>query len=144
MPELKAGIDYIGVGGGALIVNDQKEVLLLKRGPKAKNDQGKWERPGGTVEFGEKIEDMIKREIREETGLEIEIIKMLGYTDHFIETKNSHWVSFGFLAKIIKGEPKVMEPGKHEDIAWFPLDNLPENIAQPTLEGISEYLKQSN
>src|SRR3989338_1504680 len=48
-----AGVDYIGVGVGVLIVNDKNETLLMKRGPKCRNLVGYWNRPGGTMEFGE-------------------------------------------------------------------------------------------
>lgn len=50
---MKAGIDYIGVSAGALIVNKKGEILLTKRSMKARNEKGKWEAPGGQVHFGE-------------------------------------------------------------------------------------------
>lgn len=135
------GIDYIGVGCGALIINDKKETLLLKRGVKSKNQAGYWSKPGGTVEFGEKIEDTIRREIMEEFGVEIELIKFLGFTNHIMKEENQHWLSISYLAKIIKGEPKNLEPEKHDEIRWFKLNNLPDKLAQTTSEIIEEYLK---
>ena len=50
---MKRGIDYIGVGVGAILVNKEGYVFLAQRGPKAKNEQGLWEFPGGSGEFGE-------------------------------------------------------------------------------------------
>lgn len=134
--KLKPGLDYIGVGGGALIVNDKNQVLLLKRNSGARNDAGCWNKPGGTLEFGEAVEDMIKRECKEEAGVEIEIIKFLSFTDHLIKSENQHWISFNYLAKIKSGEPINLETDKHDGIEWFSIDNLPENISQPTLESI--------
>ncbi|MBD3279522.1 MAG: NUDIX domain-containing protein, partial [Candidatus Pacebacteria bacterium] len=61
----KAGKDHIGVGVGALIFNDEGHLLLTLRGEKAKNERGKWEIPGGAVEFGETIEQALKREMKE-------------------------------------------------------------------------------
>jgi 8-oxo-dGTP pyrophosphatase MutT (NUDIX family) len=52
---MKRGIDYIGVGVGAIIVNRTGELFLAKRGPLAKNERGLWEFPGGSVEFGETL-----------------------------------------------------------------------------------------
>jgi len=143
MPEVKAGRDYVGVGTGALIINENQEFLLIRRGPKAKNDTGVWERPGGEVEFGEKIEDAVRREVREEIGVEIKIIRFLGYTDHILEEGRRHWVSFGFLSTILSGKPRNIEEGKHDAIGWFSLNSLPENITQPTREGIQEYLNET-
>ena len=45
------------------------------------------------------------------------------------------------LAKIIGGEIKNLEPEKHEEVKWFSLNNLPEKLAQNTIDSISEYLK---
>src|SRR3989338_11686814 len=132
-----AGKDYIGVGCGALIVNDRGETLLLKR--KSRNEIGKWCKPGGTVEYGETVEDAVRREIKEEFGVEIELLEPLGFTNLFLPEEKEHWVAFHYLARIVKGEPKNMEPEKIEEIRWFPLDKLPENITQTTLEPVEVY-----
>lgn len=138
---MKKGIDYIGIGCGALIINDKNETLLIKRTSKTRNENGFWSKPGGGVEFGEKVEDAVKREIKEELGVEIELIKFLGFTNHIIKSESQHWVAFSYLAKIINGELKNLEPAKHEEIKWFKLDSLPEKISQTTIEPINEYLK---
>lgn len=138
---MKAGIDYIGVGCGALIINDKNETLLLKRGVKSRNQAGFWSKPGGTVEFGEKIEDAVKREIMEEFGVDIELIRFLGFTNHIIKKENQHWLSISYLARIVKGEPKNMEPNKHDEIQWFSFNDLPEKLTETTSELIEEYLK---
>ena len=138
---MKIGTDCIGVGCGALIINDRGETLLLKRTSKTRNEAGFWSKPGGGVEFGEKIEDALKREIKEELGVEVEITKFLGFTDSIMKAENQHWVSFNYLAKIAKGEPKNLEPEKHEEMKWFKFTELPENINEYTLEAIKEYLK---
>lgn len=139
---IQPGKDYIGIGVGALIVNEKNETLLLKRGKKAKNDAGAWCRPGGTIEYGEKATEAIKREVKEELGIDIEIVKFLGYTDHFVE--GAHWISLGFLANIAKGEVRNMEPEKHDEVTWFPLDQLPEKMADPTRESLEEFIESAN
>jgi len=141
---MKKGTDYIGIGCGALIFNKNEEVLLLKRTPKTRNEAGFWSKPGGGVEFGEKIEDAVKREIREELGVDIELTRFLGFTNHILEFEKQHWVAFNYLAKIVGGELKNLEPEKHEEIKWFSLNNLPKNITQTTIEPINEYLKFIN
>jgi 8-oxo-dGTP pyrophosphatase MutT (NUDIX family) len=65
---MKKGIDYIGVGVGAVIFNREGPVFLARRGKQARNESGKWEFPGGGVEFGETLEHALAREILEEYG----------------------------------------------------------------------------
>ena len=138
---MKPGFDCVGVGCGALIVNDKNETILLKRTSKTRNGTGFWSKPGGGVEFGEKVEDAVIREIKEELGVDVEIVKFLGFTEGILIDGKQHWISFNYLAKIISGEIKNMEPEKHEEIKWFKLDDLPEKVMINTIEPINEYLK---
>jgi len=139
---LKPGVDYIGVGCGALIINDKNETLLGKRGPKSKNEVGIWSKPGGAVEFGERVEKAVVREIKEELGVDIKLIKLLSFTNHIIKKEDQHWVTLNYLAKIIKGKPRIMEPAKISEIKWFKLNDLPANTNQNTLESAQSYLNE--
>lgn len=124
------GIDYIGVSAGAMIINDRGEIFLAQRGSKAKNERGCWENPGGSVEFGEKLVDAVKREIMEEYGAEIEIIEQFPAEDHLIPAEHQHWIATTFLAKFVVGSiPKIMEPDKCTSIGFFSLDNLPQPLS---------------
>jgi len=137
---MKAGKDYIGVGCGALIVNDKGETLLLKR--TNRNEIGKWCKPGGAVEYGETVEEAVRREVQEEFGVEIELLEPLGFTNQILPKEKEHWVAFHYLARIVQGEPKNMEPDKTEAFGWFPLDHLPEPLTQTTREPVEVYLKR--
>jgi mutator protein MutT len=120
------GIDYIGVGVGAVIVNTQNEVFLAKRGKDARNERYKWEFPGGSVEFGEKLEDAVVREVKEEYDFEINVEKLLDVVNHFISEEHQHWVSLTYLCRYTSGFPRIVEPDKCEAIGWFNLDCIPE------------------
>lgn len=139
---MKKGIDYIGIGVGCLIINDKNEVLLLKRSDKCESNAGLWTRPGGSIEFGETAEKAIKREIKEELDVELEIIKFLEYIDDLRNEKNvkRHFIALGFLGKI-KGELKNLDIEENSEIMWFSLNNLPENITDYTKKSIEAYLK---
>jgi ADP-ribose pyrophosphatase YjhB (NUDIX family) len=64
-------------GGSALVVDDHGHVLLQRRA-----DSGNWALPGGTMDIGETLDQCVVREVKEETGLNIEITGLLGiYTD---------------------------------------------------------------
>lgn len=141
---MKRGIDYIGVGVGALILDEGGRIFLSRRGPQAKNERGLWECPGGSVEFGETLADALKREMREEYGIEISVDELLDVADHILPAEKQHWVSPTFICKVISGEPRILEPLKCSDIGWFPLDRLPSDLTQITafnLQNHKERLK---
>lgn len=128
---MKSGIDYIGVGVGAAIFDSSGKLFITLRGQKAKNEKGKWELPGGSVEFGETFQNAIRREIKEEFGVEIEIIELLGICDHIIPNEKQHWVAPTFICRIKKGIPKILELGKCAGFGWFTLketEKLPLSI----------------
>ncbi len=125
---MKPGIDYIGVGVGALIINNEKKFLLALRSQHAKNERGKWEIPGGAVEFGETFEEALHREIREELGIKIQIGELVGITSHILLDECQHWVSPTYFCTVIDGIPSIMEPEKCDQLGWFSINearNLP-------------------
>ncbi|MCX6045016.1 MAG: NUDIX domain-containing protein [Chloroflexi bacterium] len=133
------GQDYIGVGVGAMVFNEQNQVFLAQRGPQARNEKGCWEFPGGRVEFGEKLVDALHREFLEEYGLQIEIIELLCVTDHILRTENQHWVSPTFLARHVTGVAQILEPEKCTAIGWFSLDELPAPLSLITIDNLNQY-----
>ncbi len=139
---MKAGINYIGVSAGAFVINSKGELLLCKRSMKARNEKGKWEAPGGQVHFGETREQAIKREIREELGIEIEIIRVLNVADEILKKDKQHWLPTTFLTRIKRGKPKIMEPEKCDEIGWFSINKIPKNLSYITSLDLKEYKKQ--
>lgn len=133
---LKPGKDYIGVGVGAVILKDKKILLLLR---KKSPESGCWTIPGGKVEFGETVEEAILREVKEEINAEGKIIAPLGVTNHILKEEGTHFVSPRFLVELLE-EPRNMEPESHEDMKWFPIDNLPENVTMTTQKALAAFL----
>ena len=141
---LKRGIDYIGVGVGAIIVDREGQLFLSRRGPQARNERGLWEFPGGSVEFGETLSSALQREMREEYGIGIKVGELLDVVDHILSTEGQHWVSPTFICRLISGEPRILEPQKCAEIGWFALDALPLNLTQITqfnLQNHKEHIK---
>lgn len=124
---MKKGIDYIGVGAGAVIFSREGKVFLARRGKEAGNESGKWEFPGGGVEFNETLEHALVREVMEEYGFEIEVQELLDVVDHIIPAEKQHWVSPTFICSVKSGTPGIREPRKCEAIGWFDLDRIPED-----------------
>jgi len=141
---VKRGVDYIGVGVGAIIVDNQGRLFLARRGSKAKNERGLWEFPGGSVEFGETMAAALQREMREEFGIEITVGKLLDVVDHILKAERQHWVSPTFLCTIASGEPEIKEPEKCAEIGWFRPDAVPQELTQITRENLAHYVKQIN
>lgn len=96
------------VGAGALILRDGK-LLLVKRG--AHPGYGKWSVPGGLVELGEKVQDAMVREVKEEVGFDVEAVKLTDVADTITLDSSGrvqyHFVVVNFVACIVGGELKT-------------------------------------
>ena len=96
------------VGAGALILKDGK-LLLVKRG--AHPGFGKWSVPGGLVELGEKVQDAMVREVKEEVGFDVEAVKLTDVADTITLDSDGrvryHFVVVNFVARIVGGRLKT-------------------------------------
>jgi mutator protein MutT len=138
---MKRGVDFIGVGVGALIVDELGRLFLSRRGPQARNERGLWEFPGGSVEFGETLAAALQREMREEYGVEIEVGQLLDVVDHILADEGQHWISPTYLCRIRSGEAQLCEPGKSSEIGWFFPEHLPPDLTRITRENFRHYLE---
>ncbi len=138
---MKRGVDYIGVGVGAIIVDNQGRLLLARRGTKAKNERGLWEFPGGSVELGETLAEALRREMREEFGIEITVGELLDVIDHILKEEGQHWVSPTYICTIASGEPYIREPEKCAEIGWFHTDEIPKELTQITRQNLTHYIQ---
>ena len=139
---MKRGIDYIGVGVGAILVNERGELFMAQRGPQAKNERGLWEFPGGSVEFGETLAAALRREMREEYGIEIEVGELLDVADHILPEEGQHWVSPTYICRVLSGEPHIQEPDKCSQIGWFAPDDTPDHLSQISRVNLLHYLQR--
>ena len=129
--------EKVGVGVGALILNENGEVLLTLRNSGANNRAGLWDLPGGTVEFGNKLEETIVREVEEETGLKVAPYYCLSVYQDFVN--GQHWVSFAYNVRIVGGELQNKEPHKFSDVRYWNINRLPNNISKISLKIINKY-----
>jgi len=128
------------VGVGVLILNPPDQVLLTlrKRAPEA----GCWSIVGGKVDFLETLDRCAIREAREETGVEVELLRLLCVTDHVLPGEGQHWVAPAYLGRIVKGEARNCEPDKTQEVKWFALAEVPHNLTMTARNAISAYLRQ--
>ncbi len=104
----------------AVIIREER-ILLIKRN---KNPfKNKWALPGGFVEYGEKVEDAIIREVLEETGLKVEIKKLFGVYSNPGRDPRGHTITIVYLTNVIGGELKSDDDTC--DAKFFELEKLP-------------------
>ena len=93
-----------------------REVLLIQRGKPPR--EGQWSIPGGRMEWGETVTDAALRELREETGVEAELLGLIEVLDHISE--HGHAVLIDFAARWVSGEPVAGDDAA--DAGFFPLE----------------------
>ena len=140
---MKKGVDFIGVGTGAIIFNDEGKVLVAQRGPKARNETGKWDFPGGAVEFGETCEKAVIRELKEEFEINIKVIELLEVVNHILKVEEQHWVSPSFIARHIGGVPRITEPEKCIGFKWMKISEInPEELTNVSRSNYQKFIEK--
>jgi len=115
------------IGTFGIIFDDKSRVLLCHR-----RDYDLWNLPGGTLEPAEAPWDGAKREVKEETGLEVEISRLIGVYSK--EGKND--IAFAFACKVLGGAITLNEEA--DKIEYFALDKLPPNTVPKQVERIKD------
>ncbi len=123
------------VGVGVMILKNGK-VLLGKR--KGSHGEGEYAFPGGHLEYMESFESCAKREVKEESDMEIKDITFQ-FLANVTKYDPKHYVHIGLLAKWQSGQPKVLEPDKLDSWDWYDLDDLPQPIFEMCKLAIDSY-----
>jgi ADP-ribose pyrophosphatase YjhB (NUDIX family) len=126
----------------AIIVNQEKILLIKRTTPPF---IGFWALPGGRAEPGEKVEQTVVRETKEETGLDVTIIRKVGdYHEQGIEGGQEYdYYPACYLVKRLGGEIKKQE-NEISEIKFFNLNKLPEILAFEHSKMVKDYLDQEN
>jgi mutator protein MutT len=136
----------VGAGFGVIILNKKGQVLLGKRHPdpdkadSAFRSAGEWSLPGGKLDWGENFEEGARREVKEETGLDIDEPELISV--HNCMNEHAHFMTVGFVVKSYKGKPQVMEPDEITEWKWFDFKDLPQPRYFPSFMVIENFLKK--
>jgi len=115
-----------------IIVEQEEKLLLIER----KNPPHGWALPGGFVDYGERVETAAIREAKEETGLDVELERLLYVYSSPDRDPRSHTASVVFIANA-SGTLKAADDAKNAK--FFSLDDLPEQICFDHAEIIADY-----
>jgi ADP-ribose pyrophosphatase YjhB (NUDIX family) len=112
------------VAVGAAVGNDNGEILLVRRA-----DSGVWLYPTGWADVGYSAAEVVVKEVREETGIDAEVIRLIAVLDGLrLGFTRVPLYSLVFHCRALGGELRP-HPLETSDVGWFPLDKLPEPLA---------------
>ncbi|MFA5125653.1 MAG: NUDIX domain-containing protein [archaeon] len=131
-------METFNLGAKALIVNKGK-ILLIKRRTTDVHKPGIWEIPGGRVTLEEDPTKGVKREAKEETGLDINVICPIN-TKHFVRDDGQVITAINFYCKL-EGKNTVRLSEEHTEYCWETIPNAKKKIYSGFLETIENYEK---
>jgi ADP-ribose pyrophosphatase YjhB (NUDIX family) len=130
---------YTGKTATAIIPYPDNQILLVKRSTRP--FVGYWALPGGRMDPGETVDQTIVRECKEETGLVVEVVRVVGeYVERGVKDDIEYeYYPTCFVVKPVGGEIKRQE-SEIEEIKLFSLNALPEPLAFEHNKMIADYL----
>ncbi len=112
-------VPSIGIGG--LVFNNKREVLLICRNKEPA--LGQWSIPGGCLEPGESLVDACRREIREETGMDVKVKNIVAVVERRFE--NFHFIIIDFFAELEpESASQLVAQSDVSDAKWVSMDEL--------------------
>jgi 8-oxo-dGTP diphosphatase len=112
--------EHLAISGRVLLFDQNGHILVLKRSDKSRSNPGKWELPGGKPRENESFEASLRREVREETGFEIDIHQSAGTADQ--EVSGYHVVHVVLIASIKSGGLAISD--EHSEFRWVKIPEI--------------------
>jgi len=111
------------VGVGGVVIANDRALLIRRGGPPLK---GEWSIPGGMLEFIETIEHAVRRELAEETGIEVKVLELIEVFERIFPDAAGrtqyHFVILDYLCELVSGEPEAASDVT--DVAWVAESDL--------------------
>jgi len=126
---MQKGVDYIGVTTVYFCHDGAGNFVMARRSQNARDEQGRWDIGGGGLEYGMKVEDSLRKEIKEEYCADVLDFEFLGYRDVHREHNGvkTHWIALDFKVLVARDQVVIGEPHKFDAISWFTLETIPED-----------------
>lgn len=115
----------------AAVIVEKDNLLLVRH---EKDGETYWMLPGGGVDFGEPLDEALRRELREEVAIEAQIGPLLFVNDSIPEDRHRHIVNIYFAARIVAGRPALGEDERIVEVAFHPLTTLDTLALRPRLQ----------
>lgn len=125
---MSSGPRNVRVGVAVFIWKNGKFLMQRRFGG---HGTGSWSVPGGNLEFGESLEACARREVVEETGLQIKNIRFMTMTNDQFTDADKHYLTLWMISDWAAGEPAIMEPSKCTAQQWCDFNTLPEPLFEP-------------
>lgn len=139
--QLKKGQDFIGVTVVYFCHDGKGKFLMAKRSQNARDEHGRWDIGGGGLDFGSTVIDQLRQEISEEYCTDVLEHEFLGYRDVHREHQGhpTHWIALDFKVKVDPSKAAIGESHKFDEIGWFTLGKLPEDLHSQLPEFLEKY-----
>lgn len=125
---LKKGEDYTGITVVYACHDGKGKYLCQKRSQNCRDERGMWDLGGGGLEFGDTVEETLRKEIKEEYCTDVLDFEFLGFRDvhRTHEGKPTHWIALDFKVHVDAAQAGNGEPHKFDEVSWFAIESIPE------------------
>lgn len=131
-------VKEFGVAAKAVVFNDQGDYLVLRKSSSEDINPNTYDLPGGRVEFGEKLDEAVIREVKEETGLVIKPLQIFNAWT-FIKDSNFQLTGIDFIARLVEGGEKLSS--EHDEVLWINSKDIQKRSDFP--EWLSKTIKKA-
>jgi 8-oxo-dGTP diphosphatase len=122
---------FVGVHG---VIANRGRIIVLKRADRMRYKPGTWDLPGGHLAIGESFEECLLREIKEETGLDTAVERLLGVQ----KTGSEPYVQALYACRLLVYRQVKLQPNEHVEARWVTPEEMAELELIPYLQGALE------